>query len=38
MRFFPFICEFCKKSFGKNVLKLGKHIGEEHDPTREKHD
>ena len=28
---FPFVCEFCKKIFGQDVMGLGTHIGQVHD-------
>jgi hypothetical protein len=31
---FDFYCTVCGKNFGEDVIKLAKHIGRNHDPTR----
>ena len=31
---FEFECPICGEEFGKEVIDLAKHIGDEHDPSR----
>jgi hypothetical protein len=30
-KFFPFICEYCDKDFGKDIIAMASHIGKVHD-------
>ncbi len=31
---YEFHCVYCGKEFGDDVIELARHIGREHDPTR----